>query len=210
MASLITAFFRFPPVSRTAGILFFTLCAFPSLLTANQARDNWNQWGLPDRDGIRGGHAKLAFLSVWDQADPGNQWGLGGEFEVLLTDHFGVTGSVALPFSRQDTLANLLALPFDLGGRIHFAPGEAWEPLYIGGRAGFTYFRPGGPLASGGKTLPDYFGHHLDINLGTSLYFWGSWYLELEGGLRFLQYAQTEGFYDLNGTGLRVKAGVYF
>ncbi len=158
--------------------------------------NNWNQWDDDGRDGVMQGATKLALGA--DYAFVGSSEHtvrLALELEHLLRDRWGIVANVALP------IQGAWIAPASLGVRFHFVPKFPLDP-FIGVGGGVAWVAPD---TLGGAASP-----LAQARAGVAFYYFGLFYVQVEGGYDFVQYARGGTEIDLSGASFAGRLGVYF
>lgn len=157
--------------------------------------NNWNQWDDDASNGVSQGLTKLSLAFDYARAGDDHALRLGGEFEHLLRDRWGLVGSFALP------VAGTWVAPGTLGLRFHLLPKTPVDP-FLGLSGGFAWLRPDGVAA---ELVP-----MVAARGGLALYVSGLFFVQAEGGYDFVRYSANGVAFDLGGAVITGRLGVYF
>ncbi|HRP69107.1 MAG TPA: hypothetical protein PLY93_06215 [Turneriella sp.] len=122
---------------------------------------------------------------------------LQGTFEFMMGDRFGLRGTAGIPLSKN--ISSMEYYPMTLGGAFHLFP-RFWFDLYMGAESGFVHFSTNTLSASWSTRITPF--------VGTTLYYWGVFFLEGEAGYSVWQYAKSAAL-DLSAPTYRVRLGFY-
>jgi len=175
-----------------------SLCAAAIALFATRdarATNNWNQWDEDAASGVSRGATKLALGVDWAHVPDDHTLRFAVEGEHLLRDHWGIFGSAALPFEGP-WVAPLLA-----GVRFHLLPKTPIDP-FAGIAGGVAWMRIDGRDA---RVDP-----MVSAQVGAALYYFGLFFVQVEGRWDVARYSAAEGAIDRSGVVLDGKLGTYF
>jgi hypothetical protein len=147
------------------------------------------------RAGVVQGDTKLSLAFEYAGVGSEHAWRLGGEFEHMLRNRWGLFGSLSIPVRGP------WVVPSTLGLRVHALPGHAIDP-YVKVGGGFAWVNPTNVPADIVPTLA--------MRLGVSLYSTGPYYLEGEAGYDFVHYSHGGLGFDLGGVVVTGRTGFSF
>ncbi len=165
----------------------------------NEPTYNWNQWNISPVTGISEGMLKLAIGGMYTQPTGATTISVVTEFEYMMSDIFGLTGELGVPISTSSD--DTSDWPGMLGGNLHLFPRSNFD-VYLGGKGGFHYLRPKGLIE---KLVPT-----TQLHVGFTLYFWGAWFMQAEGGYAFYAYGDELLYQDHSTPRGSFKTGFFF
>jgi hypothetical protein len=147
------------------------------------------------RAGVAQGVTTMSSAFEFAKTGSGHGFRVGGEFEHMLRNRWGLVGSLSIPVSGP------WVAPGTMGLRVHALPGHAVDPfLTFGG--GFAWVNP--------TNVPADLVPMLAMRLGLSLYTTGIYFVQAEGGYDFVHYSHAGLGFDLSGLVATGRAGFYF
>ena len=120
---------------------------------------------------------------------------IGLELEHLLRNRWGLVGELALPVAGQ------WVAPASLGIRFHFLPKFPLDP-FVGLAGGVTWLAPDG--------LPSIAAPIAEARAGLAVYYFGLFFLQIEGGYDFVRYGRQGVELDVGGASFAGRLGVSF
>jgi hypothetical protein len=147
------------------------------------------------RVGIAQGVTKLSLAFEYAGVGSDHGWRVGGDFEHMLRNRWGLVGSLSLPVSGP------WVVPATMGMRVHAAPGQAFDP-FVGVAGGFAWLDP--------TNIPADIVPMLSMRLGATLFSRGIYFLQVDGGYDFVHYSHGGIGFDLSGAVVTGRTGFYF
>ena len=179
------------------GLALAVVGLSPAGAHADPARtNNWNQWDDDARDGIMQGATKLAVGADYARVGAADHTvRLALELEHLLRNHWGVVGTLGLP------LGGAWVAPASVGLRFHFLPKQPLDP-FLGIAGGVAWLAPSG--------LPPAAAPLGEARAGLAFYYFGLFFVQVEGGYDFVRYGRAGVEFDRGGASFAGRLGVYF
>jgi hypothetical protein len=186
---------RAPRGAALAFVSVFAATATPGLALADDgcaAGDDEPETRPP---GVAQGVTKLSTAFEYAVTGSDHVFRIGGEFEHMLRNRWGLVGSLSIPVSGEWVATSTL------GVRLHALPRSRIDP-FVGSAAGFAWVNPAHASAT---LLP-----MLGMRAGISFFSTGPYFVQAEGGYDFVKYSHGGVGFDLGGPVATVRAGFSF
>jgi len=167
----------------------------PSRGQADSRPDSVDDASERPRRGVAQGVTKLSLAVEYAGVGSEHGWRVGGDFEHMLRNRWGLVGSMSLPVSGP------WVLPATMGIRLHALPGETVDP-FVGVAGGFAWVNP--------TNIPADVVPMLSMRLGVTLFSTGIYFLQADGGYDVVHYSHGGVGFDLSGIVVTGRTGFYF
>jgi hypothetical protein len=158
---------------------------------------NWNQWDESIASGTAEGLLKLSIGASYVATTVSGTWPLELVGESLVTDRIGLRGQLSLPLSSR---ADKLWVPsLSIGPTFHFLPRTFLDP-FVSLRGGLAW-----PFENGTAVQLSPF---VAASAGVTVYYWGIFFAEVEGGYQLTALSQPTRSVDLGGAFVSLRFGL--